>query len=108
MLDSSHDYYNHPYLFLWLIVSLIKEHFLYLGTPLMNAAIVQQAVAFVITLYGLESANISAQVDAIQEGSRLVTVWIGSDLKQSVIVTENGTVQRLAAVGGHMLNGTEQ
>lgn len=74
----------------------------------MNAAIVQQAVAFVIALYGLEGVNISAHVDAIQSGNRLVTVWIGNNLKQSVIVTENGSVQRLTAAGGNMFNGTEQ
>ncbi len=68
----------------------------------MNTAIVQQAIAFVIALYGLESVNIATQVDVTHVGSRVVTVWIGSDLKQSVIVAENGLVRRLAATGEHM------
>lgn len=60
----------------------------------MDRAIVQHAVAFVNTYYGLDGASIAAQVDAITSGGWLVTVWIGAYLKQRVVVQHDGTVRR--------------
>jgi hypothetical protein len=62
----------------------------------MERAIVQYAVAFVNTYYGLDEASNAAQVDAITTGGWLVTVWIGAHLKQRVLVQPDGTVRRHA------------
>lgn len=59
----------------------------------MEHAIVQQAIAFVVNYYGLEAANIAAQVDAIRKGGWQVTVWIGVDLYQRVMVALDGNVR---------------
>ncbi len=60
----------------------------------MDRAVVQQAITFVNSYYGLEEAISAAQVDARLSSGWMVTVWIGAYLKQRVIVTPDGTVQR--------------
>jgi hypothetical protein len=62
----------------------------------MERAIVQNAVAFVNSYYGLDMASNAAQVDAITTSGWLVTVWIGAYLKQRVLVQSDGTVRRHA------------
>jgi hypothetical protein len=68
----------------------------------MEAAIVNRAIAFVRNRYGLDGPNIAAQVDAVQQSGWHVTVWIGRNLYQRVVVAIDGSVQQLAAADGGM------
>ncbi len=70
----------------------------------MELAIVQQAISFVNNFYGLQATSTAAQVDAIKTGGWLVTVWIGAYLKQRVLVTYDGTVQRWSTAHGDLLH----
>lgn len=94
--------YDHPYLSREDRVCT-SEPILNTGREIMDKAIVQQAIAFVNSQYGLEGLNIAAQVDAIRAGGWLVTVWIGNNLKQRVIVAIDGTVRRIKAADGEPL-----
>lgn len=73
----------------------------------MELAIVQQAISFVNNFYGLQATSNAAQVDAIKTGGWLVTVWIGAYLKQRVLVTYDGTVQRWSTANGDTLHKEE-
>lgn len=65
----------------------------------MERAIVQHAIAFVATYYGLDQTSITAQVNAVRQEEWQVTVWIGPAMYQHLVVTPQGSVRRPAADG---------
>jgi pectin methylesterase-like acyl-CoA thioesterase len=93
-------------------IFLLRSAFM-LMTPISNAkdippmelAIVQQAIAFVATYYGLEQTGITAQVDAMRQEEWQVTVWIGPAMYQHLVVTPQGAVRRRAADGNAREHG---